>query len=72
MNPHTPRYGLLAHKYHQVKYPLRVLESAKGFYIGTTCQSGVPFSRESVEYFPTMDDGFAALLSGEWQQRLHA
>ena len=34
--------------------PLQVLQSAAGFYLGTS-ELGMPISRESVEYWPSAD-----------------
>ena len=47
---------------------VEVLESTEGFYIGTR-EQGFPFSRESVEYFPTRARAEQALLRGTWTQR---
>lgn len=51
--------------------PLCVLHSAAGYYLGTFDQEG-PVSRESVEYWPTAGQAWAA-LQGEpgtdWTQR---
>jgi len=48
--------------------PLEVLISNAGCYIGTVFH-GLPFSRESVEYFTSNDAAHVALLSGTWTQR---
>lgn len=60
-------YGKLAKEVCNVTLPLQVLESQAGFYIGTFDEDG-PCSRESAEYFPTKDEAFAALKTGEWTQ----
>lgn len=49
--------------------PLKVLESGKGFYLGTADENG-PISRESEEYWGRAEDATHA-LSGKtpWTQR---
>lgn len=47
---------------------LEVLNSEKGFYIGTRDQM-LPFTRESVEYFATRSAAEQALRQGTWTQR---
>ena len=49
--------------------PVRVLQSGGGFYLGTTSADGFPFTRESVEYWPSKQDAALALESGAWTQR---
>ncbi len=51
------------------QFPVRVLKSAAGFYLGTTSADGLPFSRESVEYWPSDVDAALALENGTWTQR---
>lgn len=48
--------------------PLLICQSRAGYYIGTL-QEGLPFSRESVEYWPTLDLAEQALQSQCWTQR---
>lgn len=60
-------HGKLAKSICGVELPLQVLESQAGFYIGTSDEDG-QCSRESVEYFQTEDEAFAALETGEWTQ----
>lgn len=60
--------GRLAEHFCGVSLPLQVLKSAAGFYIGTL-QDGMPFTRESVEYFPTEEIAQAALSDGKWTQK---
>ncbi len=48
----------------------KVMRSAAGFYIGTCDEDGLPFSRESTEYFPSQDQAEKALETGAWTQRL--
>lgn len=60
--------GYLAKKYSQVSLELTVLKSAAGFYIGTIDDAG-PVSRESVEYYPTLDQAAEALFCSTWTQR---
>ncbi|WP_263769623.1 hypothetical protein [Propionivibrio soli] len=47
---------------------VEVLESAEGFYIGTR-EDDLPFSRESVEYYPSRAVAERALHGGTWTQR---
>lgn len=67
---HTPlndprEMGYLA----QGKYPVQVLRSAAGYYIGTQDEQGMPYSRESVEYYPTEEQAGQALSHHTWTQR---
>ena len=48
--------------------PLHVLRSANGFYIGTADDNG-PVSRESVEYWKTIQEAALALENGTYTQR---
>lgn len=48
--------------------PLKVMRSNAGFYIGTS-QDGMPFSRESAEYFQNQGAADEALATGKWTQR---
>lgn len=48
--------------------PLEVLRSAAGFFLGTS-EQGLPFSRESEEYWPTAEAASGALNNGTWTQR---
>jgi hypothetical protein len=63
------RFGHLAETFAGCKLPLEVLQSAAGYYIGTFHPEDGPFSRESVEYFPTRQAARDALASGAWTQR---
>lgn len=60
--------GYLAQKYCKTSLKLQVLRSANGFYIGTCDELG-PVSRESVEYYPTLDQAAEALFCSTWTQR---
>lgn len=66
----TSKTGQLAKTYCNLVLPLEVLQSASGFYIGTQ-EEGMPFSRESAEYFRHRQDAVDALNTGEWTQRDH-
>ena len=46
-----------------VQLPLEVLQSPAGFYIGTS-NKGMPFSRESVQYWPSEEAASDALKNG--------
>jgi hypothetical protein len=48
--------------------PLQVLRSAKGFYVGTADENG-PVSRDSVEYWSTVQEAALALQKGTYTQR---
>lgn len=48
--------------------PLQVLQSRAGFYLGTE-HCGMPFSRESEEYWPTEAAARAAMKTGCWTQK---
>jgi len=63
-------FGKLAKATAGVNLPLVVLESHSGFYLGTAMK-GIPFSRESEEYFAQRSSAEAALKSGNFTQRLH-
>jgi hypothetical protein len=62
------RYGHLALQVIGRDLPLKVLESAAGFYLGTADDEG-PVSRESVETFPDFVSAQRAMTSGRWTQR---
>jgi len=51
--------------------PLQVLRSANGYYIGTANDDG-PVSRESVEYWDSLQAAADALKNKRWTQRQHA
>ncbi len=60
--------GKLAKEFGKLTLPLRIMQSAAGFYIGTSDEEG-PVSRESVEYWPNECAAAVALETGEWTQR---
>lgn len=62
--------GQVAHAYGAC-LKVEVLESPEGFYIGTR-EDSLPFSRESVEYYPSRTAAERALTRGTWTQRLLA
>lgn len=62
--------GYLAQIYAGKRLPFQVCHSAAGHYIGTTDKDG-PVSRESVEYFRSLQAADRALATGRWQQRIH-
>ena len=72
MNPAKPRraIGQVAYAYGAC-LRIEVLESAEGFYIGTRGDE-LPFSRESVEYYPRRAEAERALTKGTWTQRVPA
>lgn len=66
--PLRPQYGKLAQQYGDTKLPLKVCQSAAGYYLGTE-EDGMPFTRESAEYWRTKGEAEAKKLSGNWTQR---
>ncbi|MBK0035155.1 hypothetical protein IBT47_22975 [Erwinia sp. S43] len=69
MNTQT---GFLAQKYLNVVLPLEVMQSGRGYYIGTADQeSGAPATRESNEYFRKKIDAENALKANLWTQKEH-
>jgi len=48
--------------------PLRVHQSAAGYYVGTYCHCG-PYSRESVEYYRTRELADRAVEYSLWTPR---
>lgn len=64
--------GTLTREFGGQRLPLKVLRSAAGYYLGTQDpEDGSPYSRESVEYWPTEAAAAEALSTGEWNQRDH-
>ena len=51
--------------------PLTICTSASGHYIGTLDDDGAPYSRESLEYWPTHQEAMSAFKTGHWTQRDH-
>lgn len=60
-------FGQIALRYGEA-LPIDVLDGDTGFYIGTR-KDGLPFSRESDEYFATRAQAQQALATGAWTQR---
>lgn len=50
-------------------FPLEVCKSAAGFYIGTRDEEGMPFTRESCEYWCKQEMAEKALVKGLWTQK---
>lgn len=50
--------------------PLRILQSQRGFYIGTFDDKTGPCSRESEEYFREKAQAAKALEIGTWTQKM--
>ena len=59
--------GKIARRFGE-ELPLEILGIGEGFYIGTR-KDGLPFSRESVEYYPTRAGAKQALIRNTWTQR---
>jgi len=56
--------------------PIIVMRSAAGYYLGTErfdADMGmtIPYTRESIEYWPTEAKAASALASGAWSQKPH-
>jgi hypothetical protein len=61
-------HGKLTKEIFNVFLELQVLESARGFYLGTADDGG-PVSRESLEYWRTFEEADNALVSkGDFQE----
>lgn len=76
MSMNHVQFGQLASEFGSRRLPLKVLQSAAGFYIGTECVDdevgcALPYSRESNEYWPTGELADAALCNGTWSQKLN-
>jgi hypothetical protein len=71
MSRQNDEIGWLAKKYGNQELPLQVCPSAAGFYLGTLTPKGEPYSRESVQYWPTRGAAERALRIGRpaWTQR---
>ena len=63
-----PAAGELARAAGKV-FPLQICKSHAGYFIGTHDEDGLPYSRESAEYWPKADQAAAALVHGRWTQR---
>jgi hypothetical protein len=66
----VPQFGCLAATAGE-RLLLQVMKSAAGFYLGTQDRDGLPYTRESVQYWPKRDGAETALRTGHWTQRLH-
>ncbi|MCC6716308.1 MAG: hypothetical protein IT555_00325 [Acetobacteraceae bacterium] len=62
------QFGKLAAQCGQ-RLPLQVCQSRAGFYVGTLDADGLPYSRESVEYWPRRAPADKALSTGTFTQR---
>lgn len=62
------KFGRLATEAGYPLSELQVLKSRAGFYIGTIDPVTGPISRESSEYFTSINAASAALESGNWTQ----
>jgi hypothetical protein len=62
------KIGHLAKQCFNVGLPLQVCRSEAGYYIGTVHPKDGPYSRESEEYFQTIEAAESALESGNWTQ----
>ncbi|GKS97435.1 hypothetical protein [Acidovorax sp. SUPP2825] len=61
-------HGHLAKEWCGKLLPLQVLQSQRGYYVGTAGEEG-PVSRESNEYFRTDELARQALQDGNWTQK---
>jgi hypothetical protein len=60
--------GILAKQFCNKDFPVQVMKTRAGFYIGTCDEEGMPCSRES-GYYPTQAAAQSALDGGSWTQR---
>lgn len=51
------------------RLPLIVMNSFAGWYLGTS-EDGMPYTRESVQYWPTQFAANEALATGNWTQKM--
>lgn len=49
----------------------KVLRSGAGYYIGRTIGNHIPYSRDSREYWKTLEEAREALVKGTWTLRSH-
>lgn len=49
----------------------KVLRSGAGYYIGRTIGGHIPYSRDSREYWKTLEEAREALVKGTWTLRSH-
>lgn len=61
--------GMLARYFCKADIPLQVCKSHAGFYIGTKDENGMPFTRESLQYWETHAVAQDALDTGMWTQK---
>src|SRR5262249_26047399 len=54
------------------EFPVKVLRSAAGYYLGRWCPRCGPYERVSVSYFPSRAAAEKALASGEYDSRVYA
>lgn len=69
----SAHFGVLAAR-EGAELPLGIYQSEAGFYIGTyrfdkSMGIDIPFTRESVAYWPSRELAATALRSGRWTQR---
>ena len=63
------QFGQLAAVWGKRLLPLEILKSPAGFYLGTLDTDGSPYSRESIEYWPTRAGAARAMTTGGWTQK---
>lgn len=71
--PFTAHIGKLAEAT-GLQLPIIVMRSAAGYYLGTErfddeMEMTTPYTRESIEYWPTKDQAEEAMTSGSWNQK---
>jgi hypothetical protein len=67
--PPGTKTGQMARELGGKRLALQVLHSAAGFYLGTLDEDGLPYSRESLEYWTYRHLAEDALDTGNWTQR---
>ena len=63
-----PAQGMLAREAGKC-FPLQVCQSQAGYYLGTLNPEGMPFTRESLEYWRKPEQAVEALNNGRWTQK---
>lgn len=63
----TIQYGALSEACGE-KRPLEILKSAASYYLGTQTKRG-PWTRESVQYWPSKEKAQNAWDTGNWTQK---
>lgn len=68
MKDHQRQIGRLAVQAGK-RFPLQVCQSRAGYYVGTLDEEGLPYSRESTEYWRDRVAAERAIETGTWTQK---